>query len=356
MSLEALRSEIDALDDQLLELLRRRTEVVAALREEKAKAGVFAHDPERERAVLERLLAKGAGRFPKEALGRIWREVMSASVAVQAQVSVSYLGPQGTWSHQAARHLFGLSARYVEAATLEGVLDAVRLGGCTYGVAPLENSTEGSVSGTLDALLEGGVQLRGELVLPIAHCLLGAGEGLTAVERVYSHPQALAQCRDWLRKNLPQAQLIQTPSTAAAAREASGDPAAAAIGSALCAELYGVPVLREHIQDRPENATRFVTLARTDGPRTGADKTTLAFALADEAHGTLRRALELFDEAGVNLTHIESRPSRASAWAYVFVVTLDGHREDPQVAKLLQALAARCADLRLLGSYPRAAP
>jgi chorismate mutase / prephenate dehydratase len=168
------------------------------------------------------------------------------------------------------------------------VLDSVRLGTCTYGVAPLENSTEGSVSGTLDALLEGGVQLRGELVLPIAHCLLGAGEGLTAVERVYSHPQALAQCRDWLRKNLPQAQLIQTPSTAAAAREAAGDPAAAAIGSALCAELYGVPVLREHIQDRPENATRFVTLARTDGPRTGADKTTLAFALADEAHGTRR--------------------------------------------------------------------
>ena len=354
MALDDLRKDIDTIDDEILALLARRAEVVGKIREAKRELGVFAHDPERERKVLSRLVDKGAGTFPSDAIARVFREVMSASVSMQEPVEVSFLGPEGTYSHMAARHLFGLSARYVEAATIEGVVDAVRRSACRYGVVPIENSTEGPVTSTIDALLEGGVSIRGESVLPVSHCLLGAATGLTQIERVYSHPQALAQCRLWLSKNLAQAQLVQTSSTTTAVREALLDPRAAAIGSALCSELYGISILRERIQDRAENATRFVTLAKSDAPRTGQDKTTLAFALPEEQRqGALRRTLEIFDTAGVNLTHIESRPSPISAWAYVFVVDVEGHREDPHVAQAIAALRVRCGEVSLLGSYPR---
>ena len=267
-------------------------------------------------------------------------------------MTVAFLGPEGTFTHIAARRLFGLAARYSEAAAIEGVFDAVRRGAAAYGVVPIENSTEGSVTHAVDALLEGGVLIRRELVLPIAHCLLGLPPSLPAVERVYSHPQALAQCRGWLAKNLSAAQLVQTASTAAAAREAAADPAGAAVGSALAAEIFGLPVLRARIQDRRENATRFVVLAKSDAPRTGDDKTTLAFALHDEP-GALRRALEIFDAEGVNLSRIESRPSKQRPWEYVFLVDVAGHREDASVARALASLAPRCASVTLLGSYAR---
>ena len=355
MSLDELRDDIDRIDDEILVLLARRAEVVAKIRDAKRQAGAASHDPERERAVLTRVAHKGAGTFPAEAIARVFREVMSASVSMQAPVTIAFLGPEGTYSHMAARHLFGLSAAYVEAATMEGVIDSVRRGVATHGVVPIENSTEGPVTGTIDALLEGGAVIRGEMVLPVSHCLLGTPAGLTAVERVYSHPQALAQCRTWLARNLERAQLVHTASTAAAVRDALLDPGSAAIGSALSAELYGIPILRERIQDRAENATRFVTVAATDAPRTGSDKTMLAFSIPGVGErGALRRTLELFDAEGVNLTHIESRPSRKGAWEYVFVVEVEGHREDAHVARALERLRERCGEVTLLGSYPRA--
>jgi chorismate mutase/prephenate dehydratase len=208
------------------------------------------------------------------------------------------------------------------------------------------------VTSAIDALIDGGVVIRRELVLEIGHCLMSAANGLTQIERVYSHPQALAQCREWLGKHLPAAQLVQTPSTSAAAREALSDAAGAAIGSKLAAELFGVAILRENIQDRVENATRFVMLANDDAPRTGNDKTTLAFAVHD-SRGALRRVLEIFDDAGVNLTRIESRPSRRRVWDYVFLADLEGHREDPHIVAALATLNDRCPMLKILGSYPR---
>ena len=354
MDLDALRLRLDTIDDQILALLERRADVGSGVALAKKNAGLPAYDPERERAVLDRLAQRGAGRFPRESIVAVYREVMSACLSIQSPVTVAFLGPEGTFTHIAARRLFGLAARYTETAAIEGVFDAVRRSAVSYGVAPIENSTEGSVPYAVDALLEGGLFISRELVLEASHCLLSLAEGLTGVERVYSHPQALAQCRGWLAKNLSSAQLVQTSSASGAAREAAADPASAAIGSGLAAELFGLPVLRERIQDRAENATRFVVLSREEAARTGDDKTTLAFALGDSKEpGALRRALEIFDVTGVNLTRIESRPSRHRAWQYVFLVDLAGHREDENVARAIAQLRAQSESITLLGSYPR---
>jgi chorismate mutase/prephenate dehydratase len=352
MSLDDLRHRIDRIDDEILALLEARADVAREVAREKHALGSATYDPERERSVLARLEARSAGRFPREAIRAVFREVMSACLAVQEPVKVAFLGPVGTFTHAAARELFGLAARYTEATTIDSVFDAVRRGDAAYGVVPIENSTEGSVTPAIDALIEGGVFIRRELVLEIGQCLMSTAEGLTRIERVYSHPQALAQCRVWLAKHLAGAQLVQTPSTAAAAREALADAAGAAIGSRLAAELYGVPVLRDNVQDLAENATRFVMIATEDAPRTGRDKTAIAFAVHDE-QGALLRVLEVFRDHGINLTRIESRPSKQRAWDYVFLADLEGHREDENVGAALTALAGKCPMLRSLGSYPR---
>ena len=352
MSLDDLRGQIDSIDDQILTLLEQRADVVSHVARTKQDKRLPLHDPEREREVLERLAGRGAGHFPREAILAVYREIMSACLAMQAPVTVAFLGPEGTFTHIAARKLFGLAVRYSEATTIEGVFDAVRRCAALYGVVPIENSTEGSVTWSADALLEGGLFIRRELVLDVSHCLLSHADKLTAVERVYSHPQALAQCRAWLAKHLAAAQLVQTSSTAGAAREAAVDPGSAAIGSSLAGDLAGLPILRSNIQDRAENATRFIMLAREDAPRTGDDKTTLGFAVRDEP-GALRKALEIFDAEGVNLSRIESRPSRQKAWEYVFLVDLEGHREDAGVTRAVARLRAESESVTLLGSYPR---
>ena len=351
--LDELRRRIDALDDRVVDLLAERAELADAAAAAKRAAGLASmHDPERERRVLDRLAERGAGRFPRDSVRAVFREVMSGCLALEQPLAVAFLGPEGTFSHMAARHLFGLAARYREATSIEGVFDAVARGNAAAGVVPLENSTEGSVTFTLDALLEGSLLIRQELVLDVSHCLLGRADGLSTIERVYSHPQALAQCRVWLARHLPHAQVVQTSSTAAAAREALADPTAAAVASRLASELYGLAILRERIHDRPENATRFVVVGTSDAKRTGDDKTTLAFSLNDE-RGALRRVLEVFDAASLNLTRIESRPSRQRPWEYVFLADLEGHRDDASVAEAVRALGERCAMVRVLGSYPR---
>jgi chorismate mutase/prephenate dehydratase len=354
MSLDQHRKRIDAIDDDLLNLLGERAKVAEEIGAIKREAGVATlHDPEREERVLGRLATKGAGQFPQAAIRSVFREIISACLSLEQPVAVSFLGPEGTFAHMAARHLFGLAAHYREATTIEGVFDAVRAGDAAYGVVPIENSTEGSVTRSADALIEGDLVVRQELVLDVAHVLLArAGLGLSSIDRVYSHPQALAQCRVWLAKNLPGAQLVQTSSTTAAAREALADERGAAIGSRLAAEIYGLDALREGLHDRPENATRFFVLAKKDAPRTGQDRTTVAFSVKD-GRGALRNVLAVFDDAGINLTRIESRPSRQKRWDYVFLVDLEGHREDEAVARALTELGSRCAMMKVLGSYPR---
>jgi chorismate mutase/prephenate dehydratase len=354
MSLDGHRKRIDAIDDQLLALLDERASVAEEIGTIKRGAGAATlHDPEREERVLGRLAAKGAGRFPRSAIRSVFREVISACLSLEQPVAVAFLGPEGTFAHMAARHLFGLAAHYREATTIDGVFDAVRTGDAAYGVVPVENSTEGSVTTSADALIDGNLLVRQELVLDVSQVLLArAGLNLSSIDRVYSHPQALAQCRVWLAKNIPSAQLVQTTSTSAAAREALGDERGAAIGSKLAAEIYGLETLREGIHDRPENATRFFVLAKKDAPRTGKDKTTIAFSVKD-GRGALRNVLGVFDDAGINLTRIESRPSRQKRWDYVFLADLEGHREDETVARAIADLGSQCDMVKVLGSYPR---
>jgi chorismate mutase/prephenate dehydratase len=352
-ALGAARARIDSLDDTILKLLEERADVAREVAEVKraAEIEVF-HDPERERQVLERLVKRG-DRFPPDAIRAVFREVMSACLSVEEPLRVAYLGPEGTFSQMAARHLFGLQARYRECATIEAVFEAVHSKDATYGVVPFENSTEGAVSMTSDALLEGDLLIRQEYVLPISHCLLSRATSLASINAVYSHPQALAQCRNWLAKHLPRAQVVQTSSTAAAAREAHADERAAAIGADIASELHDVPILRARIQDRRENATRFVVLGQDDAPPSGRDRTTLAFGVAHHK-GALRRVLTDFETAGVNLTRIESRPSRKAPWQYVFLVDVEGHRTDPSLAAALRHAKKSAAFLKVVGSYPRA--
>lgn len=349
-----VRRRIDDVDERLLELLAQRAELVAHVAEAKREKGIGTVDPERENAVLKRLLDRGAGRFPREAILAVFREIMSASVSLQATVGVAYLGPAGTFSHLAARTLFGYAPSYVEEATIEGVFDAVARGRASYGVVPLENSSEGSVASAIDGLLAGTSVIRREVILPITHCLMGRVPGLSHVERVYSHPQALAQCRGWLARSLSEAQLVHTNSTAAAVQQARHDPAGAAIGSSLASELYGLPILADGIQDHTHNQTRFVMIGLEAARPTGHDKTTLAFSISDDRRrGSLRRTLSCLDRHGVNMTRIESRPSRIEPWRYVFVIDVEGHAEDAAVARALEALRKKCEWVRVLGSYPR---
>jgi chorismate mutase/prephenate dehydratase len=355
LSLSDHRKIIDAIDDQLLALLEERAgaaETIGAIKREAGAATL--HDPEREERVLSRLEAAAAGRFPKRAVRAVFREVISACLSLEQPVAVTFLGPEGTFSHMAARSAFGLAARYREAMTIEGVFDAVRTGDAAYGVVPIENSTEGSVTATADALLESDLLVRNELVLEVAHALLvRPGTTLGAIERVYSHPQPLGQCRVWLAKNLPRVQIVHTSSTAAAAREALADEHGGAIASRLAAEtIGGLDILREGIHDRAENATRFLVIAKADAPRTGKDRTSLAFSVKD-GRGSLRAVLGVFDDAGLNLTKIESRPSRQKRWDYVFLADVEGHREDESVAKAIAELQTRCEMVKVLGSYPR---
>ncbi len=351
--LEDARAHIDCIDDDILRLLEERARIVSEVRRAKVTDGALFHDPEREAEVVLRL-SKAATIFPRDAIARVYREIMSACLALQSTLTVAFLGPEGTFTHSAARSLFGLSASYQEAATIDGVFDAVRKNEVQYGVVPIENSTEGSVTRTVDALLEGGVMIRRELVMTVDHCLATRAAGLTAIERVYSHPQALAQCRMWLAKNLSQAQLVQTPSTGAAVREALADPQGAAIASALAAEMHGLTIARAIIQDFAQNVTRFVLIGREDAPKTGADKTTLAFSLKD-GRGALRRVLDVFDQEEVNLSKIESRPSQKKAWDYVFLVDIEGHRDDTSVQRALKIIEERCPFVMHLGSYPSSA-
>jgi chorismate mutase/prephenate dehydratase len=347
------RKRIDSLDDEILDLLGRRAGIARDIAEAKraAEMPVF-HDPERERRVLERLITKGEGRFPPEAIRAVFREVMSACLSVEQPLQVAYLGPEGTFTQLAARQLFGLQARYRECATIEAVFEAVGSKDAAYGVVPFENSTEGTVSMTSDALLEGELLIRQEFVLPVSHCLLSHAPALAQVTMVYSHPQALAQCRSWIAKHLPRAQVVQTTSTAAAAREAQSDVRVAAIASEIAAEIHGLPIVRANIQDRAENATRFVVLGREDAPPTGRDRTTIAFGVADQK-GALRRVLSVLEDANVNLTRIESRPNRQRAWHYTFLVDLEGHRNDPAVARALAAVKKATDFVKVIGSYPR---
>lgn len=350
--LSELRAAIDAVDDELLELLNRRARLVREVGDLKRTKGRAFYVPGRERRVVDRLQAANEGPFPGEAIRPVFQEVISACLSLQKGVRVAYLGPEGTYTHQAVKRHFGTSAPTTPCGTIGAVFEEVERGVAEYGVVPVENSTEGVVSHTLDTFLDSELQITGEIVVPVDHCLL-ARPGLeeSGIERVYSHPQALGQCRQWLHQNLPEATAVECASTSDAARRAAEDAHGGAISAELAARLYGLAVLRRKLQDISHNVTRFLVIGGTAEPRAeGVDyKTSLLLVLGNKP-GDLFAALQPFSAGGINLTKIESRPSRRKAWEYVFFVDLEGHAADPAIASAIAALSDVC-EAKVLGSY-----
>lgn len=352
-----LRIAIDSIDDRLLQLLNDRAKVAEKVAEHKQATGGGFYVPSRERAIIDRLQAENDGPFPDEAIRPVFQEVISACLSLEKGVRVSYLGPEATFTHQAVKRHFGTSAHAIPCGSVSAVFSEVERGRSEFGVVPVENSTEGVVNHTLDMFLEADVRICAEIVVDVDQTLMARhGTKISDVERVYSHPQALAQCRNWLQANLARATLVETPSTADAARAALGDPTGAAISASLAARMYGLSVLREKLQDVSENVTRFLVLGSGDqDARTGdfSYKTSVVLALPDEP-GCLYRVLEPLSAAEINLTKIESRPTRVKAWHYVFFLDLDGHCQDDDIAPVLEHLGGICDLVKVLGSYRKA--
>ena len=355
-SLTSLRQAIDAVDDQVLTLLNQRAGFAAEVGRLKAEITPEAlfHAPKREREILARLEEENGGPFPGAAVRTIFQEIMSACLSLEKPLRVAFLGPEGTFTHLAARAQFGGSSQALPQGTIQAVFQAVERGRADYGVVPVENATEGAVDSTLDAFLDSPLRICAEILLPVNQALLMRPDlDLGGVRRVYSHPQALGQCRRWLEAHLPQADRIEAPSTSEAARLAREDGEGAAVASELAAELFGLKVAETRIQDLAANATRFVVLGPQAAEPTGRDRTTL-LAMAQDGPGALLRLLEPLARRGLNLSRIQSRPTRRKLWEYAFFLDLEGHAEDPLMAEALVELQNACASLKVLGSYPRA--
>jgi chorismate mutase/prephenate dehydratase len=303
-------------------------------------------------AIYERLTAHNPGPFPAEAIRRVFREIISASLSLEQPMKVAFLGPQGTFTHAAAMKQFGFSAQLVPQKSIPAVFDEVQRGRAHYGVVPVENSTEGAVSHTLDMFMESEQKINAEILLEISHYLLSRTGRFEDIRKVVSHPQPLAQCRKWLEENLPDIPLIDVGSTALAAQTAAEDESAAAIASEMAASLYGLQIVKERIEDNPNNFTRFLVIGRKTPERSGRDKTSVMFSVKDEP-GILYRMLEPFSKRGINLSKIESRPMKKKAWEYIFFLDMEGHIEEDSVRAAVDELKGYCQFIKVLGSYPR---
>lgn len=352
--LQVLREKIDQIDDGIVRLLNERAAASVEIGRIKREAGWEICDPSREERIYRKLSKDNGGILPGSALKEIFREIISASRALQAPLSVSFLGPEASFSHQAALSSFGREIRVIPQATIRDVFTSTEKGDSMLGVVPVENSAEGSVKATMDGLIATPLSIRREIFLRIRHSLLAACSDLTAIRKVYSHPQALAQCSEWLRIHLPGIPLVEVESTAGAARRVRDEAAGAAIGSGFAAETYGLNILVEGIEDNPSNTTRFLVIGSKPEPgsMTGQDKTSILFGTA-HAPGALQQALAPFASAAINLTRIESFPLRDRMWEYLFFVDFVGHTGDPKIRECLQELEKSTVTLKVLGSYPR---
>lgn len=351
-SLKKHRERIDELDAKLLELLSKRGKEVQAIGKIKQKAGGSFHVPEREASVMKRLKQLNQGPYEFKAVEGIYREILSASLALEAPLKVAYLGPEATYTHLAAIRKFGAATHFLPQTTLREVFLEVVGERVQYGIVPIENSNEGVVTHTLDLFMEFTLTICGEIQLEINHNLLSKESELKKIKKVYAHPQALGQCRHWLEENLPKAEIAPTDSNAKGAMLAAKEKGAAAIASDYAAELYKLKILRKHIEDYPNNFTRFLVIGKKATHPTGEDKTSIMFSTRDEP-GVLFRLLKPLADSGVNLTKIESRPLKKRAWEYVFFIDLDGHVEDPSISKVLKEMERECSFFQVLGSYPR---
>ena len=350
--LQEVRAQIDGIDRQIQELISQRATWASKVRAAKGelKAAVEYYRPERESQILRRVLDRNLGPLSNEVLLRLFREIMSACLAQQEPLKVGFLGPEGTFSQQALHKHFGHSARSLPLASIEEVFQEIESGNADFGVVPIENSTEGSVNHTLDRFLVSPLQICGEVELRIHQNLMGNLGSLRDVKRVCSHPQSLAQCRQWLKEHLPEVELIAESSNAEAARRARDEKGTAAIAGETAAEVYDLSILSADIEDRPDNTTRFLVIGRrTFGP-SGNDRTTLLLSTGHtEAPGALHRLLEPLAKNRVSLTRIESRPSQRRKWDYVFFIDLEGHASDAPVARALAGSVSQRTFAGLIG-------
>jgi len=361
--LDAVRIRIDKLDKKLVDLLNERASLVVEVGKLKRAAGLPIYTPHREAQVLEKAIRANQGPLPNRTLEGIYRELMSGSFTLQQPLRIGYLGPPGSYSHVAAVKQFGSSVEFEDLHEIGGVFTEVQRGHVNYGLVPIENSTGGGVVETLDAFRDGHgeVSIIAEVQLEVHHALL-ANCPPRAVKRIHSKPEVFSQCRIWLATQYPQAELVPAASSSRAVKTVAdetkqalaigAEPGSAAIGSELAGQIYGVNTLFAKIEDKPNNITRFFVISRQHAHKTGDDKTSIMFNTADKP-GALVGVLAVFDRAGVNLTHIDKRPSGRNNWQYTFFIDAQGHRDDPPVTAAIKEAATHCRDLTVLGSYPR---
>ena len=354
-TLDEVRQQIDALDAQIQALISARARLAQAVRESKGQLdhAVDYYRPEREAQVLRAVVSRNEGPISDAEMLRLFREIMSVCLAQQEPLKIAYLGPEGTFTQQAVNQHFGHSVQALGVTGIDDVFSQVESSEADFGVVPVENSNQGIVSHTLDRFVDSDLKICGEIEMAIHHNLLSQAKSLAQIERIYSHQQSLSQCKNWIRQHLPEAECIAVSSNAEAARRVRHSPDAAAISSQSAAEIYGVPVLFARIEDRADNATRFLVIGRQLLTPSGDDKTSLLLA-GDEGPGALHSLLTPLARHSLNMSRIESRPARAGRWSYVFFIDVDGHAETEPLKSALAEMQKQASLTRVLGSYPKA--
>jgi len=349
--IDKFRTKIDDIDLEIIDAINRRTEVVLEIGKIKEQKNAKIYVPGRENQVYKKAFSVNKGPIKNSSLQAIYREIMSASLALEKKITIGFLGPEGSYSHQATIQKFGSSLPFMPLRTISDVFKAVATGECDYSVVPVENSTEGGVNHTLEMFIDTDIKICSEILVPIKHNLMNKSGDIKQIKQIYSNPQVLAQCRQWLITHLPDAELVEVSSSSRAAQMCNEDENAAAIGSLLCSQIYKLELIHDSIQDIPNNFTRF-TILSTDYPGiTGDDKTSLLVDIKDKV-GALYDTLLYFKNHGLNLTRIESRPSKKRPWEYYFYIDFIGHYDDPAVKDLIENLKEHCESVKLLGSYP----
>ncbi|MBW8458768.1 MAG: prephenate dehydratase [Thiobacillus sp.] len=349
--LKALRARIDSIDAAVLQLVSERAGIAQQVG--RAKNGEKIYRPEREAQIVRRLREANPGPLSGDTVERLIREIMSACRAVEVITRVAYLGPVGTFSQQAVYKHFGHEVEALAETDIDACFQAVETGRADFALVPVENSTEGAIGRTLDLIVESPLKICGEVMLPIHQTLMRKHDGLGGIQRVYGHAQSLAQCQQWLSRNLPSVERVSVVSNSEGARRAAAEPDAVTLGSETAAELYGLTVVEKRVEDEASNTTRFLVLGQTDAAPSGRDKTSLVMG-AHNQPGAVVKLLQPLADAGISMSKLESRPARSSNWEYLFFVVCEGHREDAKLAGALAEIKARAAFLKILGSYPAA--
>lgn len=350
MNLDQLRKKVDRMDANILRLLNQRALLTLQIGKLKAKRREGVYVPDRESQIYDRIKRLNKGPLSEDALKAIYREIMSGALALEKEVKIAYLGPPATFTHLAALKKFGSQVKFLDCNSITDIFNEVEKNHVDYGVVPIENSIEGAVNHTLDMFIDSNLKICSEITLEISHNLL-ANSPLSKIRKIFSNPQVFGQCRLWLESNLPHIERIEVSSTTKAAQSASKERNAACIASLLAARIYGLKVKQESIEDSPHNITRFLVISKSDANPAGRDKTSIMFSIKDRI-GALHDMLVPFKKENINLTKIESRPSKRKAWEYYFFVDLEGHSQDENVKRALLELEKNCTYLKILGSYP----